>query len=35
MPDALEGFSKTDFTADGVTRPVYRGGTGPGVVVVH
>ena len=31
----LEGFTTTEFTHDGVTRPVYRGGSGPGVVVVH
>src|SRR5258708_17350815 len=36
MPSAtLEGFEETGFTHDGVTRPVYRGGSGPGVVVVH
>jgi dienelactone hydrolase len=34
MP-ALDGFTETEFTHDGVTRPVYRGGAGPGVVVVH
>ena len=32
---ALDGFTETTFTYDGVTRPVYRDGTGPGVVVVH
>ena len=32
---ALEGFEATDFTHDGVTRPVYRAGSGPGVVVIH
>ena len=32
---ALDGFTETTFTFDGVTRPVYRGGSGPGVVVVH
>jgi len=32
---ALDGFTETSFTFDGVTRPVYRAGTGPGVVVVH
>jgi dienelactone hydrolase len=32
---ALDGFTETSFTFDGITRPVYRGGTGPGVVVVH
>jgi dienelactone hydrolase len=35
MAAALEGFTETNFTHDGVTRPVYRGGSGPGVVVVH
>jgi dienelactone hydrolase len=32
---ALDGFTETSFTFDGTTRPVYRGGSGPGVVVVH
>ena len=32
---ALDGFTETSFSFDGVTRPVYRGGSGPGVVVVH
>ena len=32
---ALDGFTETSFTFEGVTRPVYRGGSGPGVVVVH
>src|ERR1700730_2953309 len=32
---ALDGFTETTFTHDGITRPVYRGGSGPGVVVVH
>jgi dienelactone hydrolase len=32
---ALEAFEKTEFTHDGVTRPVYRAGSGPGVVVIH
>jgi dienelactone hydrolase len=35
MSQALEGFTESNFTHDGVTRPVYRGGSGPGVVVVH
>jgi dienelactone hydrolase len=36
MADAvLDGFEATDFTHEGVTRPVFRGGAGPGVVVVH
>jgi len=33
--DALAGFSETTFTFEGATRPVFRGGTGPGVVVIH
>jgi dienelactone hydrolase len=32
---ALDGFTETSFSFDSVTRPVYRGGSGPGVVVVH
>jgi dienelactone hydrolase len=32
---ALDGFTETSFSFEGVTRPVYRGGSGPGVVVVH
>ena len=32
---ALDGFTETEFTFDGTSRPVYRGGSGPGVVVVH
>jgi dienelactone hydrolase len=35
MATALDGFTETEFTFEGVTRPVYRGGSGPGVVVVH
>jgi len=35
MTPALDGFTEAGFTHDGVTRPVYRGGSGPGVVVVH
>jgi dienelactone hydrolase len=35
MADALDGFTEDTFTFNGVTRPVYRGGSGPGVVVVH
>jgi dienelactone hydrolase len=33
--DALAGFEATEFTHAGVTHPVYRAGTGPGVVVIH
>jgi dienelactone hydrolase len=31
----LEGWTRTEFTADGATHPMYRRGTGPGVIVVH
>jgi len=31
----LEGWERSDFTAAGFTRAVYRRGTGPGVIVVH
>jgi dienelactone hydrolase len=31
----LEGFHEGSFTHDGTTRPVYRRGSGPGVVVMH
>jgi dienelactone hydrolase len=31
----LEDFSESTFTHDGTTRPVYRRGTGPGVLVMH
>ena len=34
MPDPLDGFSRTTFTADGRTRDVYRIGAGPAVVVI-
>ena len=34
MSDALEGFTKSSFTADGKTRDVYRTGTGPAVIVI-
>lgn len=32
---SLEGFDSFPFTDAGVTKPVYRRGTGPGVVVIH
>ncbi len=35
MSVPLEGFTITPMTFDGVTREVYRGGTGPGVIVMH
>lgn len=31
----VEGFTATEFTHQGETRPVYRRGSGPGVVVMH
>ena len=31
----LEGFREDSFTHEGATRPVYRRGSGPGVVVMH
>jgi len=31
----LDGFHEGSFTHDGKTRPVYRRGSGPGVVVMH
>ncbi len=34
MPDPLEGFERSTFTAEGTTRTVYRTGTGPAVVVI-
>lgn len=35
MSDALDGFTATDFSHDGITRPVYAGGSGPAVIVIH
>ena len=32
---ALEGFTETSFEDHGVARPVFRRGSGPGVVVMH
>jgi dienelactone hydrolase len=31
----LDGWTKGEFTADGVTHPTYRKGEGPGVIVIH
>lgn len=31
----LDGWAPTSFTAAGITRDVYRKGSGPGVVIVH
>jgi dienelactone hydrolase len=33
--DVLAGWEQSSFTAAGLTRDVYRRGTGPGVIVVH
>lgn len=33
--EALSGFTASEFTADGRTRTVYSGGTGPAVIVIH
>lgn len=35
MSPPLPGWDLGTFTYDGVTKPVYRRGTGPGVVVIH
>ncbi len=35
MSDALDGFTATEFSHDGVTYPVYAAGTGPAVIVIH
>lgn len=33
--DALSAYQKSEFTDGAWTRPVYRRGTGPGVIIVH
>src|SRR5437868_4183829 len=35
MADTLAGFTETEFTYNGVTHPVFRAGSGPGVIVIH
>src|SRR5215218_3870195 len=36
MPDAqLDGFAESTFTHDGTSRPVFRAGNGPAVIVIH
>jgi dienelactone hydrolase len=36
MPDdPLEGFTSSTFTHDGISRRVFRAGTGPAVIVIH
>ena len=31
----LEGFTRSNFSYDNKTYPIYRRGTGPGVVIIH
>jgi len=31
----IEGYSTSELTHDGITRPIYRRGSGPGVIVMH
>ena len=31
----LDSWTRGEHTADGVTHPTYRKGSGPGVVVIH
>jgi dienelactone hydrolase len=33
--DQLDGFTRSEFTHEGSTRPVYRAGVGPAVIVIH
>lgn len=33
--NVLDGWTTSEFTAAGITRPTYRRGTGPGVIVIH
>ena len=33
--DVLDGWEVGEFTAAGITRPTYRRGEGPGVIVIH
>lgn len=33
--DVLSGWNCSEYSAEGFTRPVYRRGSGPGVIVVH
>jgi len=35
MTNALDGWGRSEFTAGGRTRLVFRRGTGPGVIVIH
>jgi dienelactone hydrolase len=35
MTNALDGWGRSEFTADGRTRAVFTRGSGPGVIVIH
>lgn len=35
VPDVLDGFTRSTFSHDGISRDVYRAGTGPAVIVIH
>jgi dienelactone hydrolase len=35
MTNALDGWGRSEFTADGRTRDVFTRGSGPGVIVIH
>ena len=35
MGDVLDGLVRTETTYEGITRPVFRGGRGPAVIVIH
>ncbi len=35
MTNALDGWARREFTAEGRTRVVFARGTGPGVIVIH
>ena len=35
VPAVLAGWEPGSFTHDGLTRPTFRCGSGPGVIVVH
>jgi dienelactone hydrolase len=35
VTDLFEGFTRADFTHDGVAHHYYRAGTGPAVIVIH
>jgi dienelactone hydrolase len=35
MPDTLQDFERSEFTAEGTTRRIYRTGTGPAVIVIN